>query len=280
MEPVSRLGRRPTVTGRTPASVAPLDLAIEPGVDLDLRTPSALAGGGPRPTPRASVSRSRPSFGTRPGRTGTGTPPRLAPLPTAIPVQASGTVDDIHLDLGLPDDQPGTEAASHEPAAGVVPIPAPSFEAFYAAHRLPIGRALAFALGDVDLAAEATDEAFVRAYERWSSVSLGNPPAWVYRVAMNWALSILRRRKRGHHRFYDPPGDGQAMVEPAVHAALAALDPKHRSVVVCRYLLGWSVADTAAALHLREGTVKSRLSRATRVLQVRLHHLSPTEEPS
>lgn len=63
--------------------------------------------------------------------------------------------------------------------------------------------------------------------------------------------------------------------EPSVRAALAELDPKHRSVVVCRHLLGWSVADTAAALHLREGTVKSRLSRANQILQSNLHHLRP-----
>lgn len=157
-------------------------------------------------------------------------------------------------------------------------LPTPSFETFYEAERLPLGRALAFALGDADLAADAVDEAFTRAYERWPSVSQGNPAAWVYRVAMNWSLSILRRRRRGHHRFYDPAPHAEVVVEPAVHAALAELDPKHRSVVVCRHLLGWSVAETADALHLREGTVKSRLSRANAILQARLAHLRPTEE--
>lgn len=153
-----------------------------------------------------------------------------------------------------------------------------SFEAFYAAERPGLGRAVAFALGDADLAADAVDEAFARAYERWGTVAGGNPPAWVYRVAMNWALSVLRRRRRSQHRLYAPPPGDQPMAEPAVHAALAELDPKHRSVVVCRHLLGWSVAETAAALQLREGTVKSRLSRATSILQARLDHLRPTQE--
>ncbi|MEO6627551.1 MAG: sigma-70 family RNA polymerase sigma factor [Aquihabitans sp.] len=155
-----------------------------------------------------------------------------------------------------------------------------SFEAFYADTRPRIGRAIALALGDVDLAADATDEAYTRAYERWSSVSKGNPPAWVYRVAMNWALSVLRRRRRSNHRLYDPALQDPTMVEPAVHAALAELDAKHRSVVVCRHLLGWSVTETAEALHLREGTVKSRLHRANQILQTRLHHLRPSEEQS
>ncbi|MDQ2651277.1 MAG: sigma-70 family RNA polymerase sigma factor [Actinomycetota bacterium] len=169
------------------------------------------------------------------------------------------------------------------PAARSAPEPEPelvavpmvrSFDDFYATARPDIAKALALALGDVDLAAEATDEAMARAYERWPNVSrLDRPEGWVYRVAMNWALSILRRRRRGEHRFYDPKDTSLRVADPDVHAALGELDVKHRTVIVCRHLLGWSVADTATALRVREGTVKSRLSRATRILQSRLDHL-------
>jgi RNA polymerase sigma factor (sigma-70 family) len=156
-----------------------------------------------------------------------------------------------------------------------------SFDDFYTGARASIARALALSLGDVDLATDATDEALARAYERWPTVSrLDRPEGWVYRVAMNWALSILRRRRRGDHRLYDPGVDTTAISDPDVHAALAELDVKHRSVIVCRHLLGWSVADTAAALNVREGTVKSRLHRAHRILQSRLHHLRTPEEHS
>jgi DNA-directed RNA polymerase specialized sigma24 family protein len=154
-----------------------------------------------------------------------------------------------------------------------------TFDRFYRTHRPRIAKGLSFALGDIDLAAEATDEAFVRAYERWGKVSgLDRPEAWVYRVATNWATSVLRRRRRSPHRLYEPHPDGPAIADPAVHASLAALDVKHRSVVVCRYLLGWSVAETAAALGVREGTVKSRLHRALQSLQSALHHLDPKEQ--
>ena len=156
-----------------------------------------------------------------------------------------------------------------------------SFDDFYTGARASIARALALSLGDVDLATDATDEALARAYERWPTVSrLDRPEGWVYRVAMNWALSILRRRRRSDHRLYDPGADTAAVSDPDVHAALAELDVKHRSVIVCRHLLGWSVADTAAALNVREGTVKSRLHRAHRILQSRLHHLRTPEELS
>ncbi len=164
---------------------------------------------------------------------------------------------------------------------GAVELAGPRFDEFYREARPRLGRAVALAVGDVDLALEATDEALTRAYERWDSVArLDRPEAWVYRVATNWALSVLRRRRRSHHRLYDPDhGDASAIADPALHAALADLDAKHRSVIVCRHLLGWSVAETAAALRLREGTVKSRLHRALRTLESRLQHLRTEEQP-
>lgn len=154
------------------------------------------------------------------------------------------------------------------------------FEEFYRRARPTVGAAVAFALCDIDLGSEATDEAMARAYERWGLVSrLDRPEAWVYRVAVNWGRSFLRRRRRSPHRLYDPgvvelPAAG----DPAVRTALSELDVKHRSVVVCRHLLGWSVAETAAALNIREGTVKSRLHRANHILQSRLDHLRPEEQ--
>lgn len=165
-----------------------------------------------------------------------------------------------------------------EPSAAVRPVPTGSFDDFYRANRAAIVRALALSLGELDVATEATDEAFARAYERWAHVSLlDSPPAWVYRVASNWALSVFRRRRLGLHRLYSPDvADAPAVADPAIHAALAELDIKHRGVVVCRHLLGWSVADTAAALGVHEGTVKSRLHRATAVLRTRLRDLDPS----
>jgi RNA polymerase sigma factor (sigma-70 family) len=178
------------------------------------------------------------------------------------------------------DDRPALPVARGPlPLDAEIDVVAPSFESFYLGHRTELGRAIALALGDPDLAAEATDEAFTRACARWSSLrSTANPAGWVYRVALNWALSVLRQRRRSPHRLYQPVDHDPSITDPSVHAALAELDPKHRSVVVCRHLLGWSVADTAAALRLREGTVKSRLSRANQVLATRLRHLRSDED--
>jgi RNA polymerase sigma-70 factor (ECF subfamily) len=50
--------------------------------------------------------------------------------------------------------------------------------------------------------------------------------------------------------------------------ALATLEPEHRAVLVAKYGRGMGVEAMASALGVREGTVKSRLSRARRKLRV------------
>jgi RNA polymerase sigma-70 factor (ECF subfamily) len=144
--------------------------------------------------------------------------------------------------------------------------PAPDhggFDAFYRRHAQPLRRALCLALDDVDLGSEATDEAMARACARWDEIAgYANPPGWVYRVGLNWARSRQRHRRWRDRR---PVPDRPAPVVPHDHdltVALGRLTVEQRAVVVCRYLLDWTEDDTAAALAIPTGTVKSRLSRA------------------
>lgn len=173
-------------------------------------------------------------------------------------------------DLGAP------AAEVDEPADATA---SPSFESFYRDRRDRLARALAMTLGDVHLAAEAADEAMARAYQRWDRVSrFDDPGAWVYRVGLNWATSVLRRRSRAPRPAAEPgPADVAQPSEPDVLAALSELDVRQRAVVVCRFYLGLSEAETAAALGVRPGTVKSRMHRALRTLQPRLSHLRSEE---
>ena len=145
--------------------------------------------------------------------------------------------------------------------------PPRDFETFYRDGYADIARALTVTLGDLDLAQEATDEAMVRAYARWSKIgAYDNPGGWVYRVGLNWARSARRRLTRvvpfHERRVVEPPS-----TDPAHDAALRNLDIGLRAVVVCRLLLDWSVDETAAALRIKPGTVKSRLHRALAQLE-------------
>lgn len=154
------------------------------------------------------------------------------------------------------------------PGAGDVHLVVEStdFDAFYHEHRDQVGRALAFTLADRNLGFEAVDEAMARAFQRWGDVSAyANPAGWVYRTGLNWATSFLRRhsRSRKHrNRLASPHHDEAQGNDVDLHAALGRLSADHRAVVVLRFYCDWSVGDTAAALGIPPGTVKSRLARA------------------
>ena len=143
------------------------------------------------------------------------------------------------------------------------------FEGFYRANVDRIYRALAVTLRSDDLAREAVDEAMARAYARWSVVRhLENPSGWVFRVGLNWATSWWRKVRRERppvddvaHPYRSPDG------ALAARDALAALPTAQRAVITCRILFDLTTSETAVALNLSEGTVKSRLSRGLTALR-------------
>jgi RNA polymerase sigma-70 factor (ECF subfamily) len=126
-------------------------------------------------------------------------------------------------------------------------------------------------------AADATQEAFVKAWRALGHFRPGAPfRPWLLRIVANEARNARRgagRRARLELRVFEDrsPVDAAPSTEEAVLALerrallLAALDQlseADRDVIACRYLGGLSEAETAAALGIRPGTVKSRLSRA------------------
>ena len=134
-----------------------------------------------------------------------------------------------------------------------------------------MARALGLALRDAALGAEAADEAFARACQRWGTVgAYANPQGWVYRVGLNWARSWLRRVRRERERRPLLAQDHAVEDRPRdldLEHALASLNDAHRAVIVARFYLDWSVAETATALGVASGTVKSRLSRGLEQLR-------------
>lgn len=153
------------------------------------------------------------------------------------------------------------------------PVRVDTFDRFFRAEVAAVQRSLTVTLGDADLAADATAEAMERAFARWSKVgAYDNPAAWVYRVGLNWATSRWRKHRRevlAADRA-DVPAEVTTTADPELARALARLEVDQRAVVVLRYHLDWSEADTATALGIAPGTVKSRLSRALARLAVML----------
>lgn len=144
------------------------------------------------------------------------------------------------------------------------------FEAFYRNGREEIIRALVLASGNRDLGFEAADEAFARALERWEEVGgYENPEGWVYRVGLNWARSRLRRRFSLEGLFAESVHHDE-LPEPELLAAVERLSFKYRTVIVARFFLDWTVEQTAVALRIPEGTVKTRQFRALERLRTRL----------
>lgn len=145
------------------------------------------------------------------------------------------------------------------------------FDQFYRESRIEMVRALVLAVGDRDLGLEAADEAFTRTLERWVEVDgYENPQGWVYRVGLNWARSRLRRRSFIVDALFDESVHLDDLPDPELLGAVGGLSFKYRSVVVARFFLDWSIEQTAEALGVPEGTVKTRQARALRRLRMQL----------
>jgi RNA polymerase sigma-70 factor, ECF subfamily len=139
-------------------------------------------------------------------------------------------------------------------------------------------------LGDPADAADATQEVYVRVVR--SVLGFRGESAfgtWLHRVAVNVCATALRRRgdlrARGQaagRTGFDEPEVGGALpslddVEDAVTsrdsarraaAAIAALPPEAREVVVLRDLQGLTTKEAAVMIGISEGAVKVRLHRA------------------
>jgi RNA polymerase sigma-70 factor (ECF subfamily) len=143
-----------------------------------------------------------------------------------------------------------------------------SFETFYSLTRSRVFRAVALVLGNTDVAVDATDEAMARAAERWHEVGrYDNPAGWVYRVALNWARTRMRRLARERDGLEFEPGYEQALPDPDLIEAVRSLPTGYRAVIVARFFMDWSVEQTARVLEIPEGTVKTRTHRALKRLR-------------
>ncbi len=136
-------------------------------------------------------------------------------------------------------------------------------------------------LGNLEDAADATQETFIKAFEQIrrfrgdSSFS-----TWLYRIAINTCRDMIRRNRtiafsqlspEDEQPDFDPaaltePNPNEVLMEreraELVWLVLDQLPKEAREILVLCDMQGFSYAEVAAILNLQEGTVKSRLHRA------------------
>ncbi len=154
-------------------------------------------------------------------------------------------------------------------------------------------------VGDREEARELTQEAFTRGLEKLSSFrGDASPYTWLFRIAVNLAISQLRKVQRnrvfsldrpgmnGNGRYHDPDQASSLVDRVArdradqppqaaerrerdgeVLAALGRLDSEYRAVLVMRDIEGFDYQQMADVLGLPLGTLKSRLFRARLALR-------------
>jgi RNA polymerase sigma-70 factor, ECF subfamily len=144
---------------------------------------------------------------------------------------------------------------------------------------------------DVD---DLTQEAFLKAYrniDRFRGDS--SLYTWAYRIARNVCLDAMRRRKyRGQFifdwfkqtdsdfEFPDPAGTDVAEIRDTrywIDKALAQLPEDFRSVIVFREIQDLSYEEISQIMDIPEGTVKSRLFKARKMMreQLELYGVKP-----
>ena len=149
-----------------------------------------------------------------------------------------------------------------------------------------LANALLYVCGSHHEAEDVAQEAFVQAYVKLDTFA-GDSAfyTWLYRIAMNAAISRRRRRRdeesveENRHNSGREPSDEAEQAEERllreeravlIRRALGRLSDEHRAILVLRDVEGCDYDEIAAVLDVPVGTVRSRLHRARLQLKEQL----------
>jgi RNA polymerase sigma-70 factor (sigma-E family) len=137
------------------------------------------------------------------------------------------------------------------------------FEAFVVARRVALLRTAYLLTGDHNDAEDLVQSALIKVVPKWSRIK-DRPEAYVRRVLARESVNRWRGRRwrevttdvvpEAMHHASDDSADRIALLEE-----LRRLSPRQRAVLVLRYFDDLTEADTAAALGISVGTVKSHV---------------------
>ena len=157
-----------------------------------------------------------------------------------------------------------------------------AFAALVEAHNARVFRTAYRLLGEFEDARDVTQEVFVRLHRNLSRLRAdGAVEGWLYRVTVNVARDVGRRRARRERlyrlwgsrpRFQDAEGPRRIAEDETrgrMHALLRMLPTREREVIILRDIEGLSTREVAGTLGTTENTVRSQISRG----RVRLRKL-------
>ena len=130
--------------------------------------------------------------------------------------------------------------------------------------------------GDWHRAEDLVQTVLARAYGRWPRLRDGSPDAYLRTMLATTYLSWWRRKARNEiptDRLPDGPvrpgldAQGRVEMQEGLRRALAALPRQQRAVLMLRFHADLTEADTARALSIGVGTVKSYTARALATLR-------------
>jgi len=160
--------------------------------------------------------------------------------------------------------------------------------------------AIAFQMldGDAEEARDRTQEAFLQAFRRLKQFKgKSSFYTWLYRIVINKCIDARRRRQRWKKIFFPwrfekdnntaaetsledyPDSDRSAdpletashrQLEEDVNRTLKKLSQRQRTIFQLKVFQEMSIAEIAESMGLAEGTVKTHLFRATRIVQKQL----------
>jgi RNA polymerase sigma-70 factor, ECF subfamily len=149
---------------------------------------------------------------------------------------------------------------------------ASDLEALFRAHWPRAFRAAYLVTHDAAAAEDIAQEAFLAAVRSLHRFDRRRPfGPWLHRIVVNRAIDWTRARQlRAEVELGESAASGEA-VDPSeadrLVAAIAALPPEQRAVIVLRYLLEYTPGEIADLLGIPRGTVNSRLRRGLDALK-------------
>ncbi|MBV9747669.1 MAG: sigma-70 family RNA polymerase sigma factor [Acetobacteraceae bacterium] len=203
-------------------------------------------------------------------------------LPWCVPVNALSN-EPAHESTLSVEGQQVVAARQHDPVA---------FEALVRRHQAAVYNFCLRMLGQTEDAADVAQETFVQLYSHLGRLDEGQPIApWLFRVARNRCIDIIRRRRTVSLGIPDETGEVSLQIEPAdedplpdelaeradlqrvLSQAIALLPTPYAEVVALRYASDRSFAEIAEILGCDEGAARVRFHRAKTLLR---RHLRAT----